>query len=209
VCGRFTLLTDLSVITETFAVQDVAGEYSPSHNVFPGQQVAVVVHDKANRLVNFRWGLIPSWAKDPLIGGRLINARAETVAEKPSFRAAFQKHRCLVLADGFYEWKREDKRKIPMHFSLKSGRPFGFAGLYEHWRSPEGQVIGSCTIITTNANALVAAVHDRMPVILPKGAETEWIDSGKVDPRKLLPLLQPYPPGEMQMRPIDPPSLSG
>jgi len=137
----------------------------------------------------------------------LINARAETIAEKPSFRTAFQKRRCLVIADGFYEWKREEKRKVPLHFSLKSGRPFGFAGLYEQWRSVDGSAVDTCTIVTTSANALIAPIHDRMPVILTKTAGMDWIDPRNADPRRLYPRLAPYPPEEMEMREVDLSSL--
>jgi len=125
-CGRFVLLTDLSVITESFDIQDVASEYRQGNNISPGQQVSAVIHDDQNRLVNFRWGLIPSWAKDPSIGYKMFNARAETIAEKPSFRNAFKKHRCLIVADGFYEWQKLGKIKKALYFSLKSERPFGF-----------------------------------------------------------------------------------
>ncbi len=137
-CGRFILLTDLSVIVESFGVSEIACDYRPGGNISPGQQVAAVIHDNdKNRLVGYRWGLIPSWAKDPSIGNKMFNARAETIAEKPSFARAFQKRRCLIPADGFYEWQKSGKNKSPLRFSLKSGQPFGFAGLYETWIPPE------------------------------------------------------------------------
>ena len=142
----------------------------PSSNICPGEQVVSIICDGANRLAQFKWGLIPPWAKDPAIGYKLINARAETLAEKPSFRDAFKKNRCLIIADGFYEWKKDGKRKIPMYFFLRSGEPVAFAGLYSEWHSPGGQFIKSCTIITTDSNELIAPVHDRMPAILPKSA---------------------------------------
>lgn len=137
-CDRFVLISDLSVITEDFDIQQVSASFSPSRNVSPGQQIpAVIRRDDKNILATFLWGLIPPWVKDPSIGVKLINARAETVNEKPSFKNAFQKRRCLIIADGFYEWKKEGKKKIPYYFFLKSGKPFGFAGLYETWIAPD------------------------------------------------------------------------
>lgn len=206
-CGRFIVVADLSKVVEAFDIRDVACEYRPSHNVFPGQQVVAVVHEGRNRLMDFKWGLIPSWAKDPSIGHKMINARAETIAEKPSFMAAFKKQRCLIVADGFYEWKADGKKKIPMQIGLKSGEPFGFAGLHEVWRSPAGQSIRTCTIITTDANELIKPVHDRMPVILPKDFESAWLDPDQTDYRRLSSVLKPYPPGKMEMKAIDPSCL--
>jgi len=201
-CGRFVLLTDLSVITESFAIQEVACDYKTGNNISPGQLVTAVVHDEKNRLVNFRWGLIPSWVKDPSIGSKMFNARGETVAEKPSFRSAFKKRRCLIVADGFYEWQKLDKVKKPFYFSLKSGRPFGFAGLYENWTSPDQKLIQTCTIITTDSNELIMPIHDRMPVILPKESASFWIDLQNQDKEELLSLLKPYPPEEMKMEEV-------
>ena len=156
-----------------------------------------VIRDVETRIGPLRWGLIPSWAKDPAIGNRLINARAETVAEKPSFRSAFAKRRCLVVADGFYEWRKTGKGKVPVYITLRSKRPFGFAGLYEHWKAPDGKEIRTCTIITTDSNELVRPIHDRMPVILPKAVEDRWLDPGEHDRGRLQALLQPYPSEEM------------
>lgn len=202
-CGRFYLLTDLSEILEDFDIDEVACKYNPSNNIFPGQMIVAVIHDGINRLVDFKWGLIPSWAKDSSIGSKMINARAETVEEKPSFRTAYKKRRCLIVADGFYEWKTEGKHKVPMQFFLKSGEPFGIAGLYEHWTSPDGQSIKTCTIITTSANEMIEPIHDRMPVILPKSYEVEWMDISNGDGGRLLSLLKPYPSDKMAMRAID------
>jgi putative SOS response-associated peptidase YedK len=145
-CGRFVLLTDLSRIVQSFDIQEVNSAYHTGINISPGQMIAAVIRDNINRLVDFQWGLIPAWAKDPAIGNKMINARSETVSEKPSFRQAFRKHRCLIVADGFYEWKTEAGKKTPMRFYLKSGEPFGFAGLYETWLSPDKAPINSCTI---------------------------------------------------------------
>ena len=198
-CGLFILLTDLSLITESFNVQDVACEYRPGSRISPGQQVAAVIHDEKNRLVNFRWGLIPSWAKDPSMGNRMFNARAETLSEKPSFKNAFKKRRCLIIADGFYEWQKLGKVKKPLYFSLKSGRPFGFAGLHETWISPDHQPIHTCTIITTEPNELIKPIHDRMPVMVPKEREAFWIDPDNQNQQDLLSILKPYPSEEMEM----------
>ncbi len=146
-----------------------------------------------------RWGLIPLWAKDMSIGSRMINARAETIAEKPSFRNALRRRRCLVLADGFYEWQRVGKSKKPMRIVMRSGEPFAFAGLWETWRDPEGTVIPSCTIITTTPNELLKPIHNRMPVILPRDIEDFWLDESVDDPAALTSVLTPYPDDEMEV----------
>jgi len=204
-CGRFVLLTDLRIITESFNIQNVACDYKPGDNISPGQQIyAVLRKDNQNTLVNFRWGLIPAWAKDSSIGSKMFNARAETIAEKPSFKNAFQKRRCLITADGFYEWQKLGKMKKPFRFSLKSGEPFGFAGLYEKWLSPEKEPIHTCTIITTEANELIQPIHDRMPIIVKKELEDVWIDPDNHNQKELLAMLQPYPSEEMMMSPVEP-----
>ena len=208
-CGRFVLLTDLSVIVQSFGIQEVACDYRPDHNLSPGREIPVIIHQDKKRLVGCRWGLIPAWARDPSIGSRMFNARAETVAEKPSFRSAFRKRRCLIPADGFYEWQKLGKVKKPLRFSLKSGEPFGFAGLHETWISPEKKSIQTCTIITTGPNELMRPIHDRMPVILPKEWEAAWVDPENRNPEGLLALLKPYPSEAMAVFPVDPESLSG
>jgi putative SOS response-associated peptidase YedK len=166
--------------------------------------VLTLIDAQEHRAEFLRWGLIPSWAKDPGIGDRMINARAETVAEKPSFRRALQKRRCLVLADGFYEWRKEGKKKTPLHIALKSHEPFGFAGLWETWKPPTGETIHSCTIITTTPNALMESIHNRMPVILTREAEALWLDRRVEDPQALLPLLAPYPAEAMDAYVVSP-----
>jgi putative SOS response-associated peptidase YedK len=198
-CGRFTLLTDLSVIKESFHIQEVASDYRHGNNISPTQQISAIIHDDKTKLVNFRWGLIPAWAKDPSIGDKMFNARAETIADKPSFRSAFKKRRCLIIADGFYEWVQQEKRKQPFHISLKSGAPFGFAGLYETWMSPENKAINTCTIITTEPNELIKPIHDRMPVIIPQEKEELWIDASIQDKEELQAILKPYPAEEMKI----------
>jgi putative SOS response-associated peptidase YedK len=179
---------------------------APRYNIAPTQSVIVVGDDGERYLKQMRWGLIPSWAKDESIGNRMINARAETIAEKPAFRAALKKRRCLIPADGFYEWKKGETSKAPKQpfcIRLKSKEPFGFAGLWEHWTSPDGEEVLSCTIITTEVNELLKEVHHRMPVILPREAEAVWLDPKIQDTDKLLPLLKPYPSDEMEFYPVD------
>jgi len=201
-CGRFVLLTDLSVLIDFFEIEECDFEYKTGKNISPGQLVTAIINDEKNRLVNFRWGLIPSWAKDPSIGSKMFNARAETVSEKPSFRSAFKKRRCLIIADGFYEWQKLEKRKKPFYFSLKSEEPFGFAGLYESWISPDQKQVQTCTIITTDSNELIMPIHDRMPVILPKDSTSIWINPKNQNNEELLSLLRPYPAEEMKMEEV-------
>ena len=192
-CGRFTLRASAKEIAEQFAVSEPS-EWKLRFNVAPTQMVAAVRISEATskrELVWLRWGLIPSWAKDATIGNRLINARAETVAEKPAFRSAFRRQRCLISADGFYEWLQEGKRKTPFYFQRKDGRLFAFAGLWESWEGPDHGVIESCTLITTAANEVVRPIHDRMPAIISP-ADYRWLDPTKSRPEQLLPLLRPY-----------------
>jgi putative SOS response-associated peptidase YedK len=204
-CGRFTLAVDPSQLQEAFPWADVSSQAAPRFNIAPTQPVAVIANNGENRLEYFHWGLVPSWAKDPEIGNRMINARAETLAEKPSFRNAFRRRRCLVLADGFYEWRQEEDKKVktPMYIRLASGRPFAFAGLWEAWNSPDGSTLLSCAIITTEPNRLMSGIHNRMPVILPEGAYPRWIDPSERRPEELQPLLAPYPDGELTAYPVD------
>lgn len=202
-CGRYTIVTPLVALAERFHAS-APRDLRPRYNIAPGQEVLCVIRDGENRIEPLRWGLIPSWAKDPAIGNRLINARAETVAEKPSFRSAFAKHRCLVVADGFYEWRKVGKSKVPVYIYLRSKRPFGFAGLYEHWKAPDGKETRTCTIITTGSNELVRPIHDRMPVILPEDAEDHWLDPGEHDRGRLQALLKPYPSEEMDAYDVAP-----
>ncbi|MBP7230626.1 MAG: SOS response-associated peptidase [Syntrophaceae bacterium] len=201
-CGRFVLVTDFNKISGQFQVRNEAEDFSSNREVFyPGQDVPAVVRQNGqNHIVFFRWGLIPSWAKDPSIGRKLINARAETVFEKPSFRKAFQKRRCLIVADGFYEWQKEEKRKIAWRFFLKSEKPFGMAGLYESWRGSEKQALHTCVILTTEANLLVRTVHDRMPVIVAEDQWRTWLSEEAADRAALVSLFQPYPAEWMDCR---------
>ncbi len=197
-CGRFTVTVDPAELMERFHLSAADGMPAPRYNVAPTQNVPVVLNESPEKLSTVQWGLIPSWAKDAAIGAQMINARAETVPEKPAFRAAFKKRRCLVLADGFYEWRKESdgKTKTPMLIRLKSGEPFAMAGLWEVWSAPDGQARRTCTIITTTANALVAPTHNRMPVILPRETEADWLDD-TIGALALTALLRPFPAEEM------------
>lgn len=204
-CGRFELITDLSVIGRDFIVPNVRVSFSPNRTISPGERIpAVVRRGGHNELALFQWGLIPAWCKDPSIGAKLFNARAETIAEKPSFKNAFMNRRCLIPADGFFEWKKEGNKKIPYYFFLKSGAPLGFAGLYETWTAPDKKPVHTCTIITTRPNAIVEPIHDRMPVIIPEVARELWLNPNVKGAATLLDLLQPYPAHEMAYRPADP-----
>jgi putative SOS response-associated peptidase YedK len=194
-CGRFTLASEVAQLQERFAFEPGEMVVQPSYNIAPGQDVVTVVRDGAvNRSEWLRWGLVPSWAKDVKIGYKMTNARVETVAEKPSFRSALRQRRCLVLADGYYEWRREGKQKIPMYIRLSSHNPFAFAGLWETWQGAEGEPLLTCTILTTAAHAALQAIHHRMPVILDPVRETLWLDREVTDPEQLLPLLNPALP---------------
>jgi putative SOS response-associated peptidase YedK len=203
-CGRFTLFVDPRELMELLPGIEPPLEWTPRYNIAPTQPVAVVANNEQNRVEFFRWGLVPSWAKDPGIGSRMINARGETLAEKPSFRTAYRRRRCLVLADGFYEWRKEPGRrtKTPMFIQLKSGKPFGFAGLWESWRSSQDETLLTCTIITTSPNALVADIHNRMPVILDREAYDVWLDPAEQSPDRLDPWLKPFPAAEMVAYPV-------
>ncbi len=184
-CGRFTLTASAEAIAEAFGLASLP-EVEPCYNIAPSQPVLAVTA-KASQAKYFRWGLVPSWAKDPKIGYRLINARAETVAEKPAFRQAFARRRCLIVADGFYEWQvqKGQKQKQPFYFYQPDRQPFGFAGLWEAWRSPEGEEIESCTILTGAANEVVEPVHHRMPVVIGRQDYAQWLD-----PQQPAPALQ-------------------
>jgi putative SOS response-associated peptidase YedK len=210
-CGPFVLFSPSKTIVEEFHVDKTSIEYIPSYNIAPTQNIVIVKKDGTRILTHCRWGFLPSWAKDPGMAHRMINARAETVADKPAFRNAFRNQRCLVIADGFYEWKKE-KVKTPVYIRLKSKKPFGFAGLYSLWVSPEGEEICTCTIITTESNELVASIHDRMPAIISKDNYDTWLDPNEYDTKKLLPFLKPYASNKMELytvsRKVNSPSLN-
>ncbi len=206
-CGRYTLSQSAEAIAKSFDIFDIQDipSLKPQYNIAPTQAVLAVLQNQEShkrQLQRFRWGLIPSWAKDASMGAKLINARAETVAEKPSFRAAFKRRRCLVVADGFYEWQRQEGKKQPFYFQLQDKQPFAFAGLWEHWQPPEGEEITSCTILTTNANELMQPIHDRIPVILQPEDYDLWLDVQLQDPEMLKPLLQSFPAEAMTAYPV-------
>ena len=200
-CGRFTLTVDINTIAETFGVAPSL-EAAPRYNIAPTQEVVSILRNGTAHLEWLQWGLIPSWAKDASIGSKMINARAETLAEKPSFKRLLRSRRCLVPADGFYEWKKERSGKIPMYITFKDGSPFAFAGLWDLWRDPDGRQIRTCTLITTEPNAVVAPIHDRMPVILPPEVRDMWLDNAIQDEHALLPLLLPYSAEAMTARAV-------
>ena len=199
-CGRFVRYSSWAELRQALRLLTVA-ELPPSHNIAPTQQIFVArEHDGQREGVAMRWGLIPSWAKDAK--KPQINARGETVAEKPMFRSAFKKRRCLILADGYYEWKTiGPKQKQPYFLRLKNGEPFTFAGIWETWKG-DGDAIDSCAIITTEANDLSRPIHDRMPVILRGTDADAWLDPDIADAKALVPLLRPFPAGEMAAFPV-------
>jgi putative SOS response-associated peptidase YedK len=218
-CGRFTLRTPASAIAEQFGLLELPS-FAPRFNVAPSQSVAVVrirPVDSADggrtaastsqsaggrELVWMQWGLVPRWAKDPAIGNRLINARAETAANKPAFRDAMRGRRCLVVADGFYEWRRSGRAKQPYFIRLRDGRPFAFAGLWDTWQRPDRSILESCTLLTTDANDLVRPIHDRMPVVLPPSAYSLWLNLEERDPGRLVSLLAPHAGDQMEAYPV-------
>jgi len=209
-CGRFRLTANERYIADHFNL-DSEPQWSPRYNIAPSQPVLVVRQDPKHprrESVLMRWGLIPYWAKDPSIGFRTINAKSETVVEKPAFREAIQKRRCLVPADAFYEWQKlGPKEKQPFNIGMKDDGLFAFAGLWERWRdpaerSPDALPIETLTILTTAANPLVAPIHDRMPVILRPEDYDQWLDPGIVDPERVTPLLQPFDARLMKKYPV-------
>jgi putative SOS response-associated peptidase YedK len=194
-CGRFTLTATVDQLIDRFDIEYFLEQedFQPSYNIAPSQSVLAVINNgRHNKMGFLRWGLIPPFAKDMSIGHKMINARSETLLEKPSFRTAYKKKRCLIIADSFYEWKRlDDKKKIPMRIKLKSEELFAMAGLWENWKSPEGKSIFSCTVITTSPNNLVGDIHDRMPVILRPEDEKIWLDPSINDTNRLEKLMVP------------------
>ncbi len=191
-CGRYTLAAEIEPLQARFQFDAPSFDYTPSYNIAPSQEVVAVIRDgEANRAGLLRWGLVPSWAKDPKIGYKMINARADSAAEKPSFRRALRQRRCLIVADGYYEWQRHDGQKIPMYMRLRSREPFAFAGLWERWQGADDTPLVTCTILTTEANRFIQPIHHRMPVILEPSDEALWLDRNVTEPEVLEPLLQP------------------
>ncbi len=203
-CGRFTLTVDPAELKEAFADFKFPSRFAPRFNIAPTQPVLAIPNDGRNKADFFVWGLIPAWAKDPTIGSRLINARGETLAEKPAFRGGYKYKRCLILADGFYEWKSQPgtKTKVPHFIHLKSGSVFAFAGLWDEWQSADGSSIRSCTIVTITPNELMSKIHNRMPVILQPSDYAEWLDASPRTPNSLVHLLKPFPANLMDAHPV-------
>ena len=202
-CGRFALIVDASVLADVFDV-DPPRELQPRFNIAPTQTIPVIRAGKefARECSMVRWGLVPSWAKDEKMGARMINARGETVAEKPSFRSAVKSRRCLIPADGFYEWVRTDEGKQPHFIHFSDAKPFAFAGLWERWSKGGSKPLDTCTIITTSPNELIADLHDRMPVILPRALYEEWLDPTPMSAKRLQEVLVPHPAEGMEAYPV-------
>jgi putative SOS response-associated peptidase YedK len=198
-CGRFSLTANEAEFNLRFELEGGAAPYVPRYNGAPTQMMAVITNEIPGKLSSFRWGLIPSWAKDISIGSKMINARAETITEKPSFRTPLFSRRCLVPADGFYEWQ-QDPGKQPFRIFVKSNPVFAMAGLWERWKNPQGEIVNSFTIITTQANSFMLPIHNRMPVILKKENEKTWLLSN--NPNEILELLKPYPANDMDSYPV-------
>ncbi len=189
-CGRFAQHSSLSVLKKSFEIQTVTCEVTPSYNIAPTQRVPAIIHRGDQRLGVLHWGLVPSWARDTSRAFSLINARAETLEDKPSFCRAYEKRRCLILADGFYEWKSDGRQKQPWYFTLKDGGPFAFAGLWETWKGDEGCGYHSCTIVTIEADESMRKIHHRMPVILLPDMHAAWLDTENRDPKRLNKIIE-------------------
>lgn len=205
-CGRYSLTTPGEVLTETFALPE-APEVEPRYNIAPSQEVPAVRVDPfggQRELAFLRWGLVPKWAKDEGMGNRLINARAESVDQKPAFEESFERQRCLIPADGFFEWRKNGAQRKPFYLRLRGGEPFAMAGLWARWWSRNRAALETCTVITTAANDLVARIHDRMPVILDPEAWDRWLAVEPDDLRALRELLRPLDPGKMECYPVSP-----
>lgn len=201
-CGRFTLAVPAEALASAFKLTQVP-ELAPRYNIAPTQQVLAIRGGETSReAVLLRWGLVPSWAKDLSAGAKMINARSETAAEKPAFRSAMRQRRCLIPADGFYEWQAQPEGKQPFHIRLADRGPFALAGLWEHWKAPTGDWVYTCTILTTEANELMRPLHDRMPVIIPPEHYDRWLDPQIHDAGPLQSLLVPYPAELMLAAPV-------
>ena len=199
-CGRFTLFTTYEYLLSEFDIQKAFDEeyYKESYNIAPTHNIVSIINDGTkNRMGYLKWGLVPSWAKDEKMASKMINARSETVDEKPSFKKPFYQRRCIIPMDSFYEWKRDGKVKTPMRIKMKDDSLFAVAGLWDTWKTPSGEAIHTCTILTTEPNELMADIHDRMPVILPKEKRSIWLDPSIHNNEQLKTLLVPYPADEM------------
>lgn len=205
-CGRFTITADEDMLMQTFELMNIPFTYAPSYNAAPSQMIPAIIADRGTkRIGQLKWGLVPSWAKDPAIGNKLINARAETLLDKPSFKQLVPRKRCIIPADGFYEWKKTaNATKVPMRIGVTDQPLFAMAGLYDTWTAPDGSKLHTCTIITTEANEFMQPIHHRMPVILPREHLDLWLDRTVQDWDRLQPLLKPYPDDKMNAYEVSP-----
>ncbi len=205
-CGRFVQFSSIRTLESIFPIDSAAENITPNYNIAPTQEVLALIHRNERRLEKFRWGLVPSWSKDLKAASRLINARSETASQKPSFRAAFKRRRCLIMADGFYEWHGEKGRKQPFFITLPTKRPFGFAGLWETWQgkdNAENEILyKSCTILTTAAGESINPIHHRMPIILQSEAYSAWLDPKIEDVDRLETILQNHQVRNLSYYPV-------
>jgi putative SOS response-associated peptidase YedK len=201
-CGRFVLTANPEALQMEFNLTNVPAALSPRYNIAPTQPVAVITNEQPDELTFYKWGLIPSWSKDMSAASKMINARSETVAEKPSFRSAFKRRRCIIPADGFYEWKAEGGHKVPQFIHREDRKPFALAGLWEVWHSPEGDEVRTCTILTTDANPFMQTIHNRMPVILSKADYDLWLSPDELSAQVLQPLMKPYEGQDLTAYPV-------
>ncbi|MBT3342516.1 MAG: SOS response-associated peptidase [Gemmatimonadetes bacterium] len=203
-CGRFTLHHATEDVAAAFAVEQTLLDLKPRYNIAPTQPVACVIQQESRTLQHLQWGLVPSWARDPSVGARMINARSETLASKPAFKRALTHGRCVIPASGYFEWKRlsHGQGRVPMHIHRVSGKPMAFAGLYEQWETPDGATLRTCSIVTTESNDVLDDIHHRMPAILTVATTDSWLDRHLQDPGHLLPLLHPYRLGDLRLHPV-------
>jgi putative SOS response-associated peptidase YedK len=201
-CGRFVLTVNPDLIQTAFDLTSVPALMSPRYNIAPTQPIALITNESPRELNFYKWGLIPSWSKDPSAASKMINARSEGAAEKPAFRAAFKRRRCIIPTDGFYEWQQRAGEKVPMFIHFKDHELFGFAGLWEVWHSPDGSEVRTCTILTTDANDFMQTIHNRMPVILHKEDYPLWLSSEEEPTPVLQALMKPYSGDELTAYPV-------
>ena len=201
-CGRFVLTANPDVIQTAFDLTTIPASMSARYNIAPTQPVAVITNEQPHPLTFYQWGLIPSWSKDVSIGSKMINARSESAAEKPSFRSAFKRRRCIIPADGFYEWRQSGSEKTPMFIHFEGQKVFGIAGLWEVWHSPDGSEVRTCTILTTDANDFMQSIHNRMPVILHKEDYPLWLSPDEEPAPILQELMKPYSGDDLTAYPV-------
>ena len=198
-CGRYTLTADAKAIQQAFDLDNITANLQPRYNIAPSQSVAVISNQNPKELTYMKWGFVPSWSQDPATGNKMINARSETAAEKPAFRSAFKRRRCLIPADGFFEWTTQDKKRVPMYIHLEDHAVFGFAGLWDVWQGPDGSELQTCTILTTEPNDLIRPLHHRMAVILDPDTYDLWLSPDELPADMLMPLMTAYPSEKMRV----------